>query len=193
MRRCEWSQRPPIMAAYHDAEWGVQVIGDRKQFEFLILEGMQAGLSWLTVLNKRENFRQAFDRFNPEKIARYDRAKLRKLLGDAGIIRNRLKVEGAVANARAFLKVQEESGSFSRFLWDFVGGRPVVNRWKRLKDLPATSRESDAMSKELRRLGFRFVGSTICYAFMQAVGVVNDHTVDCFRYGEILGGTSGTE
>ena len=173
------------MTAYHDAEWGVPVTGDRRQFEFLVLEGMQAGLSWLTVLNKRENFRRAFDRFNPEKIARYDRAKLRKLLNDAGIIRNRLKIEGAVANARAFLKVREESGSFSRFLWGFVGGRPIVNRRKRLKDLPATSRESDAMSKELRRLGFRFVGSTICYAHMQATGMVNDHVATCFRYKQI--------
>jgi len=170
------------MREYHDTEWGVPLYEDRKLFEFLVLEGMQAGLSWLTVLNKRENFRRAFDRFNPEKVARYGRPKVRSLLQDAGIIRNRLKVESAVTNARAFLKVREEFGSFQRFMWDFVDGTPIVTRCRHPKDLPATSRESDAMSRELIRRGFRFVGSTICYAHMQATGMVNDHLVTCFRH-----------
>ena len=184
-RRCEWAEKPAIMTAYHDAEWGVPVRGDKKQFEFLILEGMQAGLSWLTVLNKRDAFRRAFDQFDPEKVARYGRAKVASLLKDASIIRNRLKVEAAITNAQKFLEVQDQRGSFSAYLWDFVGGKPVVNRWTRLKDLPCTSRESDAMSRELRARGFRFVGSTICYAHMQATGMVNDHVAGCFRYREL--------
>lgn len=173
------------MRAYHDTEWGVPLYDDRKLFEFLVLEGMQAGLSWLCVLNKRENFRRAFDRFDPEKVARYGPAKVRSLLRDAGIIRNRLKVEAAVANARAFLKVEEGQGSFQRFMWGFVDGRPMVHRFRRLKELPARNRQSDAMSKEMKRLGFRFVGSTICYAHMQATGMVNDHLVACFRHKEV--------
>ena len=184
MTRCEWAweRAPEIMTAYHDTEWGVPVRDDRTQFEFLILEGMQAGLSWLTVLRKREAFRRAFDGFNPERVARYGRAKVASLLRDAGIIRNRLKVESAVINAQQFLEVQDERGSFSEYLWDFVGGKPIVNRYARLKELPCTSRESDAMSQALRARGFRFVGSTICYAHMQATGMVNDHVTSCFRY-----------
>ena len=186
VQRCDWAHEPAVMREYHDTEWGVPLYEDRKLFEFLVLEGMQAGLSWLTVLNKRENFRRAFDRFNPEKVARYGRSKVRSLLQDAGIIRNRLKVESAVTNARAFLKVREEFGSFQRFMWDFVEGKPIVTRCRHPKELPATSRESDAMSKELIRRGFRFVGSTICYAHMQATGMVNDHLVTCFRHRALL-------
>ena len=185
MRRCEWAANPEIMLKYHDTEWGVPLRDDRKLFEFLILEGMQAGLSWLCVLNKRENFRRAFDRFDPEKVARYRPSKIRSLLQDAGIIRNRLKVEAAVTNARAFLETKEEFGGFHRFMWDFVDGKPLVHRYRSLKELPARSRESDAMSKELLRRGFRFVGSTICYAHMQATGMVNDHVRSCFRHGSV--------
>ncbi len=181
-RWCEWATSDPLMRRYHDAEWGVPVRNDRKMFELLVLEGMQAGLSWLIVLRKREAFRLAFDGFDAQRIARYGRAKVRALLQDAGIIRNRLKIEAAIANAQAFLRVQEERSSFSRFLWDFVGGTPVVNHWKRLKDLPATSPQSDAMSQALKALGFRFAGSTICYAHMQSAGLVNDHLVHCFRH-----------
>ena len=174
------------MRRYHDTEWGVPLHDDRKLFEFLVLEGMQAGLSWLTVLNKRENYRKAFDGFNPEKVARYGRAKVHALLKDAGIIRNRLKIEAAVANAQAFLSLQEAHGSFDRYIWRFVGGKPIVNRWRSMQELPATTPESDAMSRELKRLGFRFVGSTICYAHMQATGMVNDHAVSCFRYPQLI-------
>ncbi len=173
------------MQEYHDAEWGVPLYGDRKIFEFLILEGMQAGLSWRTILSKRKNFRRAFDRFDPEKIARYGRPKIRSLLADAGIIRNRLKIEAAVSNARVFLELRQRSGGFHRFLWGFVGGKPIVHRYRSLRDLPATSRESDAMSGELKRLGFKFVGSTVCYAHMQATGMVNDHLISCFRHKEV--------
>ena len=180
--RCEWAHQPEIMREYHDTEWGVPLRDDRKLFEFLVLEGMQAGLSWLTVLNKRENFRKAFDRFDPEKVARYGYPKIRSLLQDAGIIRNRLKVEAAIANAQAFLRVGEEFGSFQRFMWDFVDGKPIVHKHRRLKEVPCRSRASDTMSKELIRRGFRFVGSTICYAHMQATGMVNDHLVTCFRH-----------
>ena len=183
-KRCEWAIKPEIMLRYHDAEWGVPLHNDRKLFEFLVLEGMQAGLSWLCVLNKRENFRKAFDRFDPEKVARYGKPKVRSLLRDAGIIRNRLKVEAAVTNARAFLKISEEYGGFSRFMWGFVDGKPVMNRFRGLKELPARTQQSDVMSKELLRRGFRFVGSTICYAHMQATGMVNDHLVACFRRKE---------
>ena len=184
-KRCGWAEQPEILREYHDTEWGVPLHNDRKLFEFLVLEGMQAGLSWLCVLNKRENFRRAFDRFDPEKVARYRPAKIRSLLKDAGIIRNRLKVESAVTNARAFLKTQEEFGSFQRFMWGFVDGKPRVHRYRRLKELPARSRESDALSKELIRRGFRFVGSTICYAHMQATGMVNDHVTSCFRHKRV--------
>jgi DNA-3-methyladenine glycosylase I len=182
MKRCVWPGNDPLYIAYHDTEWGVPTHDDRKLFEFLILEGAQAGLSWITILRKRENYRRAFDRFDPEKIARYAPKKIARLMQDAGIVRNRLKIEGAVANARAFLKVQEEFGSFDRYLWQFVGGKPIQNRWKSGKQIPATTVESDALSKDMKRRGFKFVGSTICYATMQACGLVNDHVVDCFRY-----------
>ena len=180
--RCDWGRSPEIMLAYHDTEWGVPLYDDEKLFEFLVLESMQAGLSWLTVLNKRENFRRAFDRFNPRKIARYDKKKIGQLLQNAGIIRNRQKIEAVINNARAFLEVKESCGSFHRYIWDFVGGRPVVNKRKSMKELPATSPESDAMSKALKQRGFKFVGSTVIYAHMQAVGMINDHAMDCFRY-----------
>jgi DNA-3-methyladenine glycosylase I len=173
------------MLRYHDREWGVPVHDDRKHFEFLILEGAQAGLSWSTVLRKREGYRCAFSDFDPEKVARYAGKRIQKLLGDPAIIRNRLKIESAVRNARAFLAVAEEFGSFDSYCWRFVDGRPRLNRRKAMREIPATSRESDAFSKDLKRRGFRFVGSTIVYAHMQAVGMVNDHLVDCFRYREI--------
>ena len=187
-RRCEWAQAPPIMTAYHDAEWGVPLHDDRKLFEFLVLEGMQAGLSWLTVLNKRAQFRRAFDGFDPRRVAGYGRAKVRQLLGDPGIIRNRLKIEAAVTNAQAFLRVQAAQGSFSRFMWDLIGGRPIQHRFTRLRQLPARTPESDEMSVVLKAEGFRFVGSTICYAHMQATGMVNDHVVGCFRYRAVQRG-----
>ncbi|TNF70823.1 MAG: DNA-3-methyladenine glycosylase I [Acidobacteria bacterium] len=183
--RCEWSGKESQMIDYHDREWGTPVHDDRTLFEFLILEGAQAGLSWSTVLKKRERYRQVFDNFDAAKIARYTEKKTAKLLADPGIIRNRLKVASAVRNAKAFLAVQEDYGSFDAFIWQFVGGKPIVNRWRSMKQIPAQTKESDAMSRELKRRGFNFVGSTICYAFMQAVGMVNDHTVDCFRYKEL--------
>ncbi len=181
-----WKKIDPLMVAYHDTEWGVPLHDDRKLFEFLVLEGAQAGLSWMTVLKKRENYRKAFEGFDPQKVARYNRAKIRKLLGDAGIIRNRLKIESAVTNAKAYLKVQEEFGSFAAYSWRFVDGEPIINRWKTLKQMPATSSISEAFSKDLKQRGFRFVGPTIMYAHMQAVGMVNDHTTDCFRYRELF-------
>jgi DNA-3-methyladenine glycosylase I len=183
LKRCAWAKEG-LYIAYHDQEWGVPVHDDRLLFEFLILEGAQAGLSWITILKKRENYRRAFHNFDARKIARYDSRKIQKLLGDPGIVRNRLKIESAVRNAKAFLAVQKEFGSFDRYIWQFVGGRPVRNRWKSLKEVPARTTESDVMSKDLIKRGFKFVGSTICYAFMQAVGMVNDHTKDCFRYGK---------
>ena len=179
--RCPWANGDR-MVRYHDEEWGVSEHDDRTLFEFLILEGAQAGLSWSTILNKRENYRKAFDGFAPERVARYDRRKIERLLRDPGIVRNKLKVAAAVANAKAFLSVQKEFGSFDRYIWQFVGGQPRVNSPKSMKQVPAQTRESDAMSKDLKKRGFKFVGSTICYAFMQAVGMVNDHVVDCFRY-----------
>lgn len=169
------------MIEYHDREWGVAVHDDRTLFEFLILEGAQAGLSWETILKKRENYRKAFDGFDARRIAKYDRSKVRKLMGDAGIIRNKLKIEATISNARAFLAVQKEFGSFDRYIWQFVAGKPIVRARRSSQHPPATSPESDAMSKDLRKRGFRFVGSTICYAFMQAVGMVNDHAPECFR------------
>ncbi len=172
------------MIEYHDKEWGVPVHDDRALFEFLILEGAQAGLSWETILNKRENYRRAFDRFDAKKIARYDGKKVRSLMADAGIVRNKLKIASTISNARAFLDVQKEFGSFDRYIWQFVGGKPKINRWKSSQRLPARTRESDAMSKDLKKRGFRFVGSTICYAFMQAVGMVNNHFADCIRRGK---------
>jgi DNA-3-methyladenine glycosylase I len=171
--------------AYHDEEWGVPVYEDQPLFAKLLLDGAQAGLSWITILRKRENYYAAFDDFDPEKMARYDDAKIAELLANPGIVRNRLKVNAFVKNAQAYLKLQEELGSFSDYLWDFVEGAPIVNSWKTMADLPTTSTEADAMSKDLKKRGFSFVGPTICYAFMQAVGMVDDHTVDCFRYREL--------
>ena len=182
--RCAWPSSA-ISVAYHDREWGVPLKDDRKLFEFLVLDAAQAGLSWEIILRKREGFRAAFDNFDPQKIARYDSRKIQALLADAGIIRNRLKIESAISNARAFLQVQEDCGSFACYIWQFVGGAPKVNAVRSLKEIPVTSPESDAMSKALKKRGFRFVGSTICYAFMQAAGMVNDHAVDCFRHGEL--------
>ncbi len=181
-QRCEWCGNDPLYVEYHDKEWGVPVHDERQLFEMLILEGAQAGLNWLTILRKRENYRKAFDHFNAKKIAQYDKAKVAKLLADAGIVRNRLKIAATIQNARAFLEVQKEFGSFDRYIWQFVGGKPKINRWKNLKELPPKTAESDAMSKDLKKRGFSFVGSTICYAFMQAVGMVNDHVAACFRY-----------
>ena len=186
--RCDWGARPDeLMMAYHDEEWGVPVHDDRKQFEFLTLESAQAGLSWSTVLRKRENYRRAFADFDPEKVARFNAKKIERLLADPGIIRNRLKVTAAVNNARAFLAVREEFGTFDEYLWDFVDGRPIQNRVKTMKQMPATSKESDALSKDLKQRGFKFVGSTIIYAHMQAVGMVNDHLVSCFRHKACAG------
>ncbi len=185
MKRCGWAGSDPLYVAYHDEEWGVPVHDDGTMFEFLILEGFQAGLSWLTILRKREAFRVAFAGFDVAKVARFDRRKLERLLQNPGIVRNRLKVEAARKNARAFLAVQKELGSFSAYLWAFVGGRPQKNRWKTLAEVPATTPESDAMSKDLKQRGFSFVGSTICYAHMQAVGIVNDHLTGCFRYRQV--------
>jgi DNA-3-methyladenine glycosylase I len=183
-KRCGWA-KTPIEVDYHDREWGVPVHDDRKLFEFLVLEGAQAGLSWVTILKKREAYRKAFDQFEIAKVARYRPTRVEKLLANPGIVRNRLKVEAAVVNARCTLAAQEEFGSLDAYLWRFVDGRPVRNAWKSLKEIPPSTRESDAMSKDLRGRGFKFVGSTICYAFMQAVGMVNDHAVDCFRYGKL--------
>jgi len=185
--RCDWGRAfdDPLYLAYHDREWGVPVHDDRRLFEFLILEGMQAGLSWQTILRKRENFRMAFERFDPARVARYDAAKMRKLLGDPGIIRNLLKLKAAVSNARAFLAVQKEFGSFDAYLWSFVGGRTRQNAWPSVGRMPARTPQSDALSRDLIDRGFRFVGSTICYAFMQAVGLVNDHTRECFRHRQL--------
>lgn len=180
--RCAWAGDDPLYRQYHDLEWGVPLTDDRRLFEFLLLEGAQAGLSWITILRKREHYRAAFDAFDPLKIAAYDADKIESLLLDAGIVRNRLKVESAVINARQFLRVQDECGSFAGFLWQFVEGQPVQNAWRSLAEVPAHTPASDAMSRELKRRGFKFVGSTICYALMQATGMVNDHTTDCFRY-----------
>jgi len=180
--RCRWCGRDPLYVRYHDEEWGVPVHDDRTLFEFLILEGAQAGLSWITILRKREAYREAFANFDARKVARIDGRRQRTLMNNPGIVRNRLKIESTVTNAQAFLAVQKEFGSFDRYLWAFVGGRPMVNRWKQMKQLPARTAESDSLSKDLQQRGFRFVGSTIMYAFMQAVGMVNDHTVDCFRH-----------
>ena len=182
--RCPWAT-DELYIRYHDTEWGVPLHDDRRLFEFLILEGAQAGLSWHTVLNKRENYRAAFDQFDPERIARYGDARIAKLLNNAGIIRNRLKIRSAVQNAKAFLKVQEEFGSFDAYIWRFVDGRPKINFWKSLKQIPARTAVSDALSQDLRQRGFNFVGSTICYAHMQATGMVNDHLVACFRHKQL--------
>ena len=184
MKRCEWAVTD-LSIAYHDSEWGVPVHDDRRLFELLILEGAQAGLSWETILKKRESYREAFDNFQPQVVATYGEKKTRELLGNAGIVRNRLKIAAAIQNAKAFLAVQEELGSFDAYIWRFVGGAPKKNAWRTLKQLPAKTPEAEAMSKDLRHRGFKFVGPTICYAFMQAVGMVNDHVVDCFRYDEV--------
>jgi DNA-3-methyladenine glycosylase I len=185
-KRCEWVPVDnPLYVKYHDEEWGVPIHDDQLLFEFLILEGMQAGLSWLTILRKRENFRTAFDHFDPRKIARYNEKKIQELMQNSGIIRNRRKIEAAVQNAKAFLEVQAEFGSFDTFIWQFVEGKPMINHWKTLKEIPAKTPLSDTISKELKKRGFKFVGSTIIYAHMQATGMVNDHTVDCFRYQEV--------
>jgi DNA-3-methyladenine glycosylase I len=184
LRRCAWA-RTELSIAYHDLEWGVPVHDDRLLFEFLVLEGAQAGLSWETILQKRKHYRRVFDRFDPYKVARYGERKKAALLADPGIIRNRLKIAAAVQNANAFLAVQREFGTFDAYIWQFVGGRPQQNTWRKLEEVPARTKEADAMSRDLIKRGFKFVGSTICYAFMQAVGLVNDHSQDCFRYLEI--------
>ena len=184
-KRCPWSEVNPRMIAYHDGEWGVPVVDDGRLFEFLVLDAFQAGLSWATILDKRDNFRRAFDGFDAERIARYTPRRIERLLGDAGIVRNRMKVEATVRNARAFLKLREEAGSFTAFVWEFVGGRPTQNAWRTLAAIPARTEASDAMSKALKERGFSFVGSTICYAFMQAAGLVNDHLVSCPRHAAV--------
>lgn len=184
-KRCPWPGNDELMIRYHDTEWGVPLHDDRKLFEFLVLDAFQAGLSWSIVLKKRENFRRAFDDFDPLKISRYTKKKIERLLKNEGIIRNRLKIEATVSNARAFLDIRREFGSFDKYIWQFVNGDPIANRPKTLKEIPPSSAESDSMSKELKSRGFRFVGTTICYSFMQAAGMVNDHLVTCFRYMEV--------
>lgn len=183
--RCPWAGQDPLYVAYHDREWGVPVHDDRTLFEFLVLEGAQAGLSWITILRKRDAYREAFDGFDAARVARYDQRKMERLLGNPGIVRNRLKLESAVKNARAFLEVQKEFGSFARYQWSFVDGRPVKNAFRSIKEVPASTPLSDQLSRDLKRRGFSFVGSTIIYAHLQAVGVVNDHLVDCFRYRQV--------
>ena len=184
--RCAWANND-LSVRYHDEEWGVPIHDDRLLFEFLILEGAQAGLSWNTILQKRDNYRAAFDGFDPQRVARYDRRKLQSLLKDPGIVRNRLKIASAVQNAKAFIRIKEEFGSFDRYIWQFVEGKPMVNSWRLSKQVPAKTPQSDAMSKDLKKRGFNFVGSTICYAFMQAVGIVNDHAKECYRYRQLGG------
>ena len=186
IRRCGWCGEDALYVAYHDKEWGMPVHDDRRLFEFLILEGAQAGLSWITILRKRENYRQAFAGFDAGKVARFGARDVARLLADPGIVRNRLKVGAAISNAQRFLDVQEAFGSFDAYIWRFVDGRPIVNRWKTLKQVPASTQASDALSRDLKQRGFKFVGSTICYAHMQATGMVNDHLVGCFRHGEII-------
>ncbi len=185
INRCSWAMSDPLLLSYHDKEWGLPVHNDRKLFEFLVLEGMQAGLSWLTILKKRDNFRKAFSSFDPTKIAQYSNADVRHLLTDPGIIRNRLKITSTIVNTHRFISVQKEFGSFDSYIWQFTNGRPIIHRYRSPSVIPAKTRESDAMSKDLQRRDFKFVGSTICYAFMQAVGMVNDHTTTCFRYKQL--------
>jgi len=185
MTRCAWAGKDPIYQRYHDREWGLPLHNDRKLFEFLVLEGAQAGLSWITILKKRPNYREAFDKFDFNKVARYGEAQVRRLLGDPGIVRNELKIRSAIKNARAFLEVREEFGTFNKYIWRFVDGVPVQNRWKSLKQIPARTALSDAVSKDLKQRGFTFVGSTIVYSHMQATGMVNDHLVDCFRHKQV--------
>jgi len=184
-KRCEWAGSSPLYIEYHDKEWGVPIHNDQKLFEAIILDTFQAGLSWFIVLKKRENFRKAFNDFDAKKIARYDEPKIQELLNDAGIIRNRLKIRACTTNAASFLEIQKEFGSFDRYIWQFTGGKTIKNKWEKMSDLPASSAESDAMSKDLKERGFKFVGTTICYAFMQAVGIVNDHLTYCHRYDAI--------
>lgn len=185
-QRCEWTHGNSLLIDYHDHDWGVPDADDRKLFEMLILEGAQAGLSWLTILKRRENYRKAFDDFEPSVVANYDDAKIAALLQDAGIIRNKLKVNAAVTNAQCFLEIQKEFGSFSDYIWRFVDGKPIINHWKNHEEVPATTGESDEMSKDLKKRGFKFVGSTICYAYMQSIGMVNDHTTNCFRHQQLI-------
>ena len=185
VKRCGWPADDPLMIEYHDLEWGVPLHDDDRHFEFIVLDGAQAGLSWRTILHKRARYREVFSEFDPVKVARYGKPKLESLLRDPGIVRNRLKVESAVRNARAFLEIQKEFGSFDAYVWRFVDGKTIQNRWRRLGDIPAHTSESDAMSKDLKRRGFNFVGSTICYAYMQAAGMVNDHQTSCFRHREL--------
>lgn len=185
-KRCAWVSDHPIYIDYHDKEWGVPVHDDKKLFEAMILDTFQAGLSWLTVLRKRENFRKAFDNFEPERIANWDDQKIQSLLLDEGIIRNKLKIMAAVSNAMAFLKIREEHGSFSNYIWQFTGHKTICNHWENIKQIPASTKESHLMSKDLKKKGFKFVGTTICYAFMQATGMVCDHTKECFRYGKCI-------
>jgi len=183
--RCAWPSDNQLMIEYHDIEWGVPIHDDQKLFEFLVLDAFQAGLSWSTILNKRENFREALDNFNPQKIALYEENKIQELLNNSGIIRNKLKIRTTVTNAQLFLDTQKEFGSFDQYFWQFIGGQPKINNWKQMAEIPVSTAESDAMSKDLKQRGFKFVGTTICYAFMQAAGMVNDHVVDCFRYREV--------
>ncbi len=190
MNRCAWTSNNSLLIEYHDHEWGVPLHDDRKLFEFLILDGAQAGLSWETVLKKRENYRKALFHFDPVRISRFNEKDIAKLLGNSGIIRNRLKLEATVVNARKLLEVQDEFGSFDQYIWRFVGGEPIQNRFKSLSEIPPKTNESDTMSKDLRKRGFKFVGSTICYAFIQAVGMVNDHSTDCFRYRQLASKTA---
>lgn len=182
---CTWPSGNPLMIEYHDKEWGVPLHNDRKLFEYMILDAFQAGLSWNTIINKRKNFRKAFDNFDPVKISKYSEKKIESLMNDTGIIRNNLKIRAAITNAKAFLEVRKEFGTFDKYIWQFTGGKTIHNKWKTLKELPAKTKESDAMSKDLIKRGFKFVGSTICYAFIQAAGMVNDHIVSCWRYKEI--------
>jgi DNA-3-methyladenine glycosylase I len=184
-KRCEWANKDEFEQSYHDNEWGVAIHDDRSLFEFLVLEGAQAGLSWSTILRKREGYRRAFDNFDARKISQYSAADVSRLLANPEIIRNRLKINATITNARAFLKVQKEFGSFDRYIWQFVNGRPIQNSWRKMTDIPPSTPESEAMSKDLQKRGFKFIGTTICYAFMQAVGMVNDHVVSCFRYKEL--------
>ncbi len=186
LTRCVWAGSDDLYLAYHDKEWGIPEFDDQKLFEMLTLEGAQAGLSWITVLKKRENYRNLFDGFDVQKIIAYDESKVQELLKNKGIIRNRLKIASVISNARAFIEIQSEFGSFNKYIWSFVGGKPIINEWNSLGDIPASTPVSDAMGKDLKKRGFKFIGTTICYAFMQAVGMVNDHTTDCFRYREIL-------
>jgi len=185
-QRCPWTKDDPLMNHYHDTEWGVTLHDDKKLFEFIVLDSFQAGLSWITVLRKRENFRKAFAGFDVDKVAEFDEDKIAELILDSGIIRNKLKIRGTVQNAIAFKKIKKEFGSFDDYIWRFTGGKRIINKWERLEQIPASTEESDTMSKDLKKRGFKFAGTTICYAFMQAAGMVNDHLVSCFRYKEIL-------